>query len=541
MKQKNTNPLKSKKNSKINANHESFLQKISRQKFLIGILVILFIATILRFYDYPTRWGIGDDSSRDIAIAREALARHELPLIGSFSSAGPFVFGPLFYWVLMASYIILPFWFTAPVIVTVLTSILTVGVLTAGGYLIGGKRLAILVGVLATTAPQMVARSVAIGQHSYVAISTASLFLFFILYWKRRNPVYAFLMGLALGAALSFHYQTINLLIFFAAILFIPKVNLVHRIGGLLSMGVGFLIPSLPLIIWDSQQQWANLRNILDYLLIAQYRLYVPNSWRLFLFNYLPSYWSFVVSGYAASALFVMTVTFIVVCVSAIRRKISGIMVAFSIIFAILLFVNKFYKGERSEGYLIYLSPFIILFTAWSIEKLFQVSGKRIYLRLGQLIGIIVLLIILTGNFLQIKHYENSKNIKHELDTTISFLIKKYPDTKFVIYDYRNRAGAVSQPLGLFLKLQDKTDSQGMPIGFTCSGGDCPQKLPVIATLAGRPIIDMSSVINRDNKSSNWVKVNQENMYDDLIGWSKRHELKSTFSIQNYLMERLRL
>ena len=31
-------------------------------------------------------------------------------------------------------------------------------------------------------------------------------------------------------------------------------------------MMIGFLIPSFPLLIWDSQQQWANTRNILDYL-----------------------------------------------------------------------------------------------------------------------------------------------------------------------------------------------------------------------------------------------------------------------------------
>ena len=534
MKQKKNDTLKSAEYK------EGFLQIILRKKFLIGILIILFIATVLRFYNFPNRWGIGDDSTRDIAIAREALARHELPLIGSFSSAGPFVFGPLFYWVLMASYVLLPFWFVAPVIITVLTSIATVGVLIACGYLIGGKRLAILMGVLATTAPQLVARSVAIGQHSFVAISTALLFLFFILYWKRKNPVYAFLMGLALGSALSFHYQTINLLIFAAVVFFIPKINLAQRIIGLLSMGVGFFIPSLPLIIWDSQQQWSNLRNILDYLLVAQYRLYVPNSWKLFLFTYLPSYWSFVVSGYAVSALILMIVMFIVVFVSFIKKKIPGIMMAFSIVFAILLLVNKFYKGERSEGYLIYLSPFIILFTSWSIDMLFKISGKKAYVRLGQVTGVIIIAIILIGNFLQIKHYEESGNIKHELDATISFLSKRYPDKKFVIYDYRNRAGMVSQPLGLFLKLKDKTDPKGMPIGFTCSGSDCPQKLPVIATLAGRPIVDMRSVVDRDKKSGGWTKTNQENMYDDLIGWSKLHALKATFSLSDYILEKFK-
>src|SRR5882672_1500817 len=385
---------------------KKFITFIKKHKYALVIIGILFIATALDFYNFPNRWGIGDDNTRDIAIAREALARHELPMIGSFSSAGPFVFGPLFYWVLMGSYMIFPFWFMAPVIFTALAGIATVGVLIACGYLLGGKRLSIFMGVLSMTAPQLIARSLAVGQHSYVAVSASLLFLFFILYWKKTNGIYAFFMGFFLGAAVNFHYQAINLLIFFAAIIFVPKISLMKRISGLFLMGLGFLIPSLPLIIWDSQQQWANVRNILDYLLVAQYRLYVPNSWKLFLLQYLPSYWALVVSGYPPVALMLMILTFVMTATSFIKKKISSIMVAFTCMFSILLLVNRFYKGERSEGYLIYLLPFILLFTAWSIDKIFELTAKTTYKKIGQIIGVLILFVILTGNSLQIPKYE---------------------------------------------------------------------------------------------------------------------------------------
>lgn len=512
-----------------------------QKKFQIIIFFILFLAAFLRFYNFPNRWGIGDDSSRDIAIAREALVRHELPLIGSFSSAGPFVFGPIFYWTIMGSYLILPSVLTAPIIATILSGIATVAILIACGYLIGGKRLGILTGLLAATSIQMTMRSVILGQHTYVAFTTALLFLTFILYWQKKKIIYAYLMGISLGAAVGFHYQAINLLIFFPAVLCTPRGNMgiQKRLIALLVMFLGFLIPQAPLIIWDSQQQWANLRNILDYLLIAQNRLYVPNSWRLFLFQYLPSYWSFIISGYAPIALFLIFFTGIVTIFSISKRKISSVMVAFAIIFAVLLLINRFYKGERSEGYLIYLAPFIILFTAWSLNKLFDIQGKKTYQTIARITGAIILIIIIGGNAWQLIKHEQSTNAKLTLDKKVKFFTKKYPNTKFTIYDYRNRSGGLSQPLSLWLKMQDRTDPHGMPIGFVCWSKDCPQNLPEITTLGHNTIVDMQKVKNRDIKSSGWVNVNQESMYDDLIGWSKKNELKSTFSIKNYILERL--
>lgn len=512
---------------------------IKKHRYAIIIICILLVAAFLDFYNFPNRWGIGDDNTRDISIAKIALARHQLPLIGSFSSAGPFVFGPLFYWVLMGSYVIFPFWFLAPVFVTGLSIFGTVGLLIACGYLLGGKRLSIIIGILATTAPQMIGRSLAVGQHTFVPITASALFLFFILYWKKKNIVYAFLMGLFLGAAISFHYQALNLMIFFFAILFIPKMSWIKRILGLVLMIIGFTIPATPLIIWDSQQQWANLRNLMDYFLIAQYRLYVPNSWKLFLFTYLPSFWAYVVGGYSLTGLFLMIVTGVVTLFAIIKKKISFIMAVFAVMFAILLVVNRYYKGERSEGYLLYLLPFILLFTAWSIDGIFAYTAKTKYKMLGQIIGALILVVILVGNSVQVKRIEADINITTSVNKTIDFLVKKYPNKKFVVYDYKNRSGALSQPLGLFLSLRHLTSQQGMPIGFSCPGGDCPQHLPVITTIDGKQIVDMRGVANRNSRM--WTKTNPVNMYDSLIGWSQKHALTATFSLPDYLYSKFHI
>ena len=78
-------------------------------KYRISVILIVLLSFVIRFYDFSGRWGIGADSARDALIALEALHRHQLPMMGPFSSAGPFVTGGIYYWLIMASYMIFPF------------------------------------------------------------------------------------------------------------------------------------------------------------------------------------------------------------------------------------------------------------------------------------------------------------------------------------------------------------------------------------------------------------------------------------------------
>ena len=300
-------------------------------------------------------------------IAQVALARHELPLFGSFSSAGPFVFGPLFYWFNMFAYILMPFTYQAPWYLMIASGIATVGIMAYLGYIIGGKRLAVVVGSLVAFCPQFISRSTSLSQHSLIGITTAFLLLFFVLYYKKRKLKYAFFAGVALGEALSMHYQALNLLIFFPAILFVPKSSLRRKLIAMLIMFLGFLIPSLPLLYWDSHQNFANIRNILDYFLIVQYRMYVPNSWKLYLLRFLPDYWANVVGGSLPIAFVLMILTFLVFLYATIKKRVPGEIFTIGIILGIFLLVIRYYRGVRFDGYMIYTAPFIFILSGCSM------------------------------------------------------------------------------------------------------------------------------------------------------------------------------
>jgi len=497
-------------------------------------ILILILAFVLRFYNFPNRWGLGGDDGRDAMIALEAVKMHELPLIGPFSSAGPFVFGPVYYWILMLSYVFIPYIINAPWIVLNALGVVVVGISLYLGKALRGEKFALILGLLVATSPQLVIRSLMLGNPSFIPFFTFALLVSFILLWRRKQKVYALLMGLFLGVALNMHYQAINLFIFFPAVFLITSLNIKNRIFSFLLMLVGFLLPSLPLLYWDMHQNFANVNNILDYLLIGQYRIYVPNNWRLFLFNSVPWYWSFVVGRFYLLSLALEAlsgITFVYLC---FRRKIKFELVILGLIFFVLLFVNRFYRGERSEGYLLYLAPFILIFTSLFVSLLFEARKKIVIL-----LGVVVLSIILFGNAITVKNSYTTNPVLIYWNIS-KYLAKQFPNRKFQLFDYKDNFYSTSMGLSLVLNFDGKEAEGGFPVGVSCFGRGCPsQKLKIIGNFPVT-LVDLNKVSkNALNDKKVWGKRNQADVYDDLIGWSKTYSLTSSFSLKKYIMERI--
>jgi glycosyltransferase involved in cell wall biosynthesis len=509
-------------------------------KYKIGIFLILLFGFLIRFYNFPNRWGLGGDDARDAIIGLEAIRRGELPLIGSFSSAGPFVFGPLFYWTIMFSYLLFPFLTSAPWLITGVVGSLTVLVFIYCGYLIGGKKLSVFLGILAATSPQLVIRSLMLGQHTYVATFSALLILSFLLLYSKKKQIFAFLMGVFLGIALSMHYQSLNLLIFFPAIFFISGLNISKKITSFFLMLVGFLIPSFPLLYWDSFQNFANLRNILDYFLIGQYRLYVPNSWTLYAVHYFPDYWSFVVGRFlpVAIVLIILSGLAFVYC-SFIKRTIAKPLFALGIIFFILFFVGRFYKGERSEGYLLYLLPFILILTSWLLHSIYLIEIKNVNKQIFKYIAIAILVILVVFNLTTVCNSIINESRVSYINSKIKTISESFPNTKFKLYDYKYSSYSFSMPVSLLAREQGLTAEDGVPLGIGCLWKKCIIfNYPVVTKIFDNSVYDLRGIKIQKNRKA-WIGVNGTDIYDELIGWSKKHELRSNFSLKDYIINKI--
>jgi glycosyltransferase involved in cell wall biosynthesis len=502
----------------------SYIEYIGWYKF--AAIIILFLATIIRFYNFSGRWGLGGDDARDAMIALEAIKRHELPLVGSFSSAGPFVFGPLFYWFIMLSYLILPFFVNSPWFFLCLLGVVNVLIMMLIGKSLVDKKFSIILGVLTAFSPQLAVRSLMLGQHTLVFTFASLLILSFVLFAKKKQLKYAFLMGLSLGVALSLHYQALNLLIFFPIVLCVRGINWKKKIFSFALMFLGFIIPSLPLLVWDFFQNFANTRNMLDYFLIAQYRIYVPNSWKLYLINFFPYYWSFVTGRFYLLAIVMVLGSSIVFAYQLIKKKLSQGLVILGLTFAAILFVNRFYKGERSEGYFLYLAPLILIFSALMIYFFTEYKNKFV-----KSLGIGFLGLIVIGSMLTIKNiYWESRALA--IQNEVNNLERIYPGEKFSLYDYKFKLYENSVGLGLILSFKNLESSGGVPLGIGCSDKSCGYKVSVV------PNSNYSLITAKNLNGYGWKKVNREDVYNEVEGWAKKKDaLKANFSLKKYIIE----
>lgn len=508
------------------------------QRYNQGLILILVLAALFRFYHFSHRWGLGGDGARDALIARECLARRNLPLVGSFASAGPFVFGPMFYWLVIVGYLIFPFTIAGPWILAGIVGVATVLILVLAGRLVGGDRLSILVGLLAATSPQLVVRSLMLGQHSLIAATTALLMVGFLLFWQKKKLVYALLVGLSLGLALSMHYQAVNLLIFFPAIFLVRGLGWRKKVLALGLALVGFLLPSLPLIIWDSRQGWANTRNILDYFLIGQYRLYVPNSWRLFVFDYFPDYWSFVAGGFQKIAFILIVLVGFGFVFLVFKKKVKAELLVLGGIFFIWAVVNRYYQGERSEGYLVYFAPLIILFSAWMINALLKTAETGFGL-VAKLLGTAVLLVVLGGNLVKLRPLLKHNNQVKERQEVLGELITAYPEAKFTLYDYQFKNFNPASALSVLLSGWRRNVPDGWPIGLICAGQP-REDFPFLVSMGECDLVDLREVEGLKDERTPWGEVSQAAMYEGLVGWSQRNKLESPFSLRKFTQEKWR-
>ncbi len=513
----------------------SYIKYIGQYKFFAALVIV--IASLIRLWNFPGRWGLGGDDARDAMIALEAIKMHQLPLMGPFSSAGPFVFGGIYYWFIMLSYLILPFLISAPWVLMEILSIITVGLLMYLGKILVDDKFSIIIGILAAFSPQLVVRALALGPHTFVATFTTLTLICLLLLWKKKKQIYSFLMGIFIGLALSMHYQAINLFIFFPAFFLIFTLNFKQRGIALLFAFLGFLIPSLPLLYWDSHQGFANIRNIMDYFLIGQYRIYVPNSWRLFLFRDFPSYWSFVVGNFSFVGLALLAASVVSFLYAFFKKKLNREFIVFGGIFFILILINRYYRGERSEGYLLYFLPFILIFTSFFVYEIY--SSKIKFLKLS---SIFILIFIVLSNLTFVVPTLSYKSPLPEFKKVSKSLSEKYPNQKFSLYDYQYKFYNLTMPLAFVMTFDNNSDSKGKKIALSCDGKGCPQGFPVIER-KGLLVIDISKAKKEDFAKNRkiWISVNQQSVYDDLIGWLDKNQLKSTFSLKNYIMERMRV
>lgn len=507
--------------------------------FLIG--AILFLSFLLRFYRFENRIYFYGDGARDMLVARAALFSKTLPQTTAFSSAGPFVFGPQYYWILMAIYYVSSNVFSVNYFF-VLQSILFVLIFIILGRNILNRKYGLILGLLTAVSPVQVTNSLGIAQHGLVGICTLlSIFFLAKMFFKNRL-FYVFGCGFWVGMAIMLHYQALGLLILVTSI-FLIKGGLKTKIIYLLIFTAGIITPCLPFLLWDSHFNFANLRNILDYFLIGQYRIYVPNRWLWYVFEFWPRTVANIFGGniFISGLLFYLSIVMIFIFY-VLRRSHAFIKYIFFVLLFYFVYL-RYYRGEKFESYLFYLYPFIYIVLG---------LGIYIFAKRKNIFAALVLIPALFFNFQYFpsKFYDSSMSQFRTYDLILHQIEKKVISTKnpkFTVYDLADIKGQTetwdaSEAFSLYLSSINRLDSSGIPIVFCQSW--CAKLIHGNILIQTKSYIDPAKkvyLLLENKKRYHLVRRLPVDVKNEMLFWWRDRPLKSSFNLIKFMMERLKI
>src|SRR3989304_10616904 len=136
----------------MSIHNKKLFKKIKKHYRFIVLVFLLAIGFFFAFYKYPARYVLEDETVRDAIVGIEGAAQLQFPLVGAFSSTGPYTFGPLFFYQLIIFSFISPTLY-APWIYMGLVYLLSILVLYKIGEELEGKDFGLILALLGTFSP----------------------------------------------------------------------------------------------------------------------------------------------------------------------------------------------------------------------------------------------------------------------------------------------------------------------------------------------------------------------------------------------------
>jgi hypothetical protein len=430
----------------------SLKEKLLKNKWLI---LIILIAAILRFAFYSNRLILNQDQGRDATIALYANRSGIFPIIGSPSSAGPFNFGPWYFWLIMFWERVFPF-VIGPWIGFTLMSILSVFFYAKTGQILAGKKGLIITSLIAAVAPGLVIDAPNMLNTVIVGFSSSLVFFTLAKFYKEEKLIWAILLGFFVGLSINFHFQSLGLLCFPLVAVLVNKFSLFKRFKIALSAFLGLLISFLPLIIFDINRHGVWIRSVIEYYTVGVKKFYVPLRWLTELRDFWPQLFGSVTTGIPQIG-YLWLILGLIVLILVIKKKVktNNFWLALGVAMLIQIILMRSYKGPRSNEYLIAFHGSIILISSWILINLYNFK-KYICIFL-------LTLIVFFASYFNLKQIKDHPSqiktiisIKKDLDYQINGNINifRYQDSSmiampiFYLFYYQNRVSDNGQSFG---------------------------------------------------------------------------------------------
>jgi len=487
---------------------------LMKNKYLFFIISITVLAGILRFYNYSNRWALAIDQASFALLARYALFSHKIPLLGQFTSAGPFQTGGEWYWLLMVFQAFYPNSLITPWIgITLLYVVFVIAIMLLAKELLGGK-FGIIVGFLAAVSTAQISQSVNLTNQSPLPLIALFALWSAIKYFKKRQGAYLFLLSLLSGLAPTFHTQGFLLIPLVFITLIFSGTPTIKKLAIIL---LGLFIPWLPIFIADSNNHFSNARNMIIYYFHDQYKISLDvlgRRWLTYAGIFWPKAWALIIGGNIIIGYIILVFVIFFSAINAYKRRISKEWYIIIFSFLAMLIMVRYARTPLYDSYLLIIHPFIFLLTGWVILNCFK---------LNRILGILLFLIIVAFSFNkdihEIMNATNSTALRAEKDRSI--LVERYPNTRFAIYDYKFQTPGISEPLTLFLDEKNIIDDNGIKIGVTTATFSAKIKLQIVYNKGGYYLLDISSLNKAQLASYGWESVNPSAIYRNVEEWYK--------------------
>lgn len=487
------------------------IKKIKAKWFYLSLLIIVILASFLRFYNYSARWGIAYDQAHDALVARYAVETLSIPLVAPFSSGAQFQDSGIWYWFLMIPTFLFNNFLLAPWIAVTLYCIAFVLVVALVGAKIMNKQFGLICGLFAAVSTSQIGQSVNLSLTALMSLVSLGAIYFAYLYLKDNRNIYIFLVGFFVSLALSIHLQAVLLLVFIPIFLFVAKVKDIRLYLLLL---VGFLIPLTPLVIFDLKYRFVNSSGLLGYLLRGQEVSYevLGRRWLTYLSVFWPSSWAIIIGGYSLVAYIIFAA--ILATLVRIHKKIEPIWIIIILTLIVDVVLMRYVKSPLFDSYLNFLHPFVLLTTAYAVYMV---------IKFKKVLGILLFLLIV-GTSLYRDYGEITYASRWTESTVLklqSIIYKNYPGRKFDFYDYKYDTADKSLPLVLFMDVDKKTDRNGIKIGIMAEAVATLSAEPKrVGAADGHTIFELASSSAKLQKL-NWAPINPDAIYNSTENWYK--------------------
>lgn len=493
---------------------------MKKNKFYWLLGLILVLAAILRLRGFDTRFLYTGDAGRDLLTAQGAVILGKLPWVGNFSSAGPFVFAPIYYWFVMFTLLILPGVFLGPWLVLFSLSLFIIAVLAITGRAAWGSRAGLIIALVAATSPFMVGLSSYLQQHTLVGISASLTLAGLVAYIRKPKLMFAFLGGLGIGGGIAMHYQGLNLLAFTPAFFLVERPNFTKWFKLSLILGLGIIIPYLPLLVWDASRNFHNLVELIYYFRVGQYRFYVSNRWLTYAGVFWPGFLGKMLGGTALLGAVVWVGSFLTLGIAFIKRKLPLTVLLPVGVWLIQFVMLRYYHGEKFDGYLIYFEPLIV----------FIVGAAICYLvRLNKIIGLALMFGIMFCNIYNTNTYWSYQNEAYKLVDTTKIIGQYFGGQKVAVFGRGLSTSNSVFPLSYTILTSGLEDDRGIPIGVCqydldgCGEKEAKQISKTEYQGMVITIADLSQVPRqRLTKDNNWYEFSVLATYDDVQNWWRK-------------------